>query len=223
MLAQSRFLVSLGMTVAMGIITAIEPQKRRNYRRSIFVDGEFLVGTHEDIVVALGLGVGQSFDEERLVEILRAEDMRKARESAFRLLGYRDRSKSEIRKRLVASEYPEDIVDEVIEQLSRSGLLDDEKFSRDWVNSRTAARPMGRKRLAWELRSKGVDAPTVEQALANLDEDAEYQLARSIAEKKLEKADRSDPNLRNKLGSFLARRGFGWEVVNRAIYELLQE
>ncbi|MHB9037725.1 MAG: regulatory protein RecX [Armatimonadota bacterium] len=207
----------------MGTITAIETQKKRGYRRSIFVDGKFLVGTHEDVVVALGLGVGQSFDEDRLVETLRAEDSRKARESAFRLLGYRDRSKSEIRKRLIGSDYPEDIVEEVIEQLSRGGLLDDEKFSRDWVNSRTAAKPMGRTRLAWELRSKGVDASTVDEALENLDEDAELELARSIVEKKLEKADRSDPNLKNKLGSFLRRRGFGWEVVNRVINDSLQE
>ncbi|MCE5313428.1 MAG: RecX family transcriptional regulator [Armatimonadota bacterium] len=207
----------------MGAITAIEAQKRRGYRRSIFVDGEFLVGVHEDVVIALGLGVGQSFDEDRLVEILRAEDLRKARESAYRLLGYRDRSKAEVRKRLIAKDYPEDIVEEVIEQLSGGGLLDDGKFSRDWVKSRTAAKPMGKTRLAWELRSKGVDASTVEEALEGLDEDTQLQLAISVAEKRLGKADRGDPNLKNRLSSLLRRRGFGWEVINKAIDELLQE
>ncbi|MEN6356530.1 MAG: regulatory protein RecX [Armatimonadota bacterium] len=207
----------------MGKITAIEPQKRRGYRRSIFVDGEFLVGTHEDIIVALGLGVGQSFDDDRLVEILKAEEIRKARESAFRLLGYRDRSVSEIRKRLIGSDFPEDTVEEVIKQLSGCGLLNDEKFSRGWVNSRTAAKPMGRTRLAWELRSKGIDASTVEEALDSLDEDAEFQLALSVAQKKIGKSDGFDPDSKKRLGSFLARRGFGWEVINRVFEELLHE
>lgn len=204
----------------MGKITAIEPQKKRGYRRSIFVDGEFLVGTHEDVVIELGLGVGQSFDEDRLVEIIKAEDVRKARESALRLLEYRDRSVVEIKRRLIRSEFPEDIVEEVISQLSDCGLLDDEKFSRGWVNSRTAAKPMGRSRLAWELRSKGVDQTTVEGALENLDEEAEFELALSIARKKINKKNSDDSNLKNRLGSFLARRGFSWEIVNRVIDEV---
>jgi regulatory protein len=207
----------------MGIITAIEQQKRHGYRRSIFVDGEFLIGTHEDIIVALGLGIGQSFDDDRLVEILKAEEIRKAKESAFRLLGYRDRSVSEIRKRLIGSDFHEDTVEEVIKQLSGCGLLNDDKFSKGWVNSRIAAKPMGRARLAWELRSKGVDASTVESALEGLDEEAEFGLALSVARKKVDKSDGFGPDSKKRLDSFLARRGFGWEVINRVFEELLHE
>ena len=185
------------------------------------MDGEFVAGVHEDVAAALNLGVGQSFDRDRLVELVKAETMRKARERALRLIGYRDRSKSEIRKRLVGSDFPEDIVEEVVDHLSRAGLLDDRKFSRDWVKSRTASKPMGRTRLAWELRSRGVDAPIVEQALEGLDQEAEYGLARSVAEARLRKMDRDDPSVRSKLGSFLRRRGFSWDVIERVLDEPL--
>ena len=181
------------------------------------MDGEFVAGVHEDVVATLNLGVGQSFDRSSLVDLLKAETARKARESALRLINYRDRSKSEIRKRLIGSEFPEDIVEEVIDQLSRAGLLDDEKFSRDWVKSRTAAKPMGRSRLAWELKSKGVDAPTVEGALDGLDDEAEFELARKVAEARLRKIDRDDPSLKDKLGSFLRRRGFSWDVIAKVL------
>ncbi len=206
----------------MSVITAIEAQKKRGTRRSIFVDGEFVAGVHEDVAAALNLGVGQSFDGGRLAELLRAETVRKARERALRLIGCRDRSKSEIRKRLVGSDFPEDIVEEVIDQLSRAGLLDDRKFSRDWVKSRTASKPMGRTRLAWELRSRGIDAPTVEQALEGLDQETEYGLARSLAEARLRRTDRDAPSVRNKLGSFLRRRGFSWDVIERVLDEALK-
>ena len=56
----------------MGRITAIEAQKRRGDRRSIFVDGEFVVGAHEEVVLTLGLSIGQRFDEEQLVGERRA-------------------------------------------------------------------------------------------------------------------------------------------------------
>ncbi len=204
----------------MGTITAIEAQKKRSNRRSIFVDGEFVAGAHEDVVIALGLSVGQAFDRDRLVELLRAETARKARESAIRLINYRDRSVSEVRRRLTGDDFPEEIVDQVIDQLSRAGLLNDQKFSRDWVKARSASKPMGKTRLAWELRSKGVDAPTVDEALEAVDPDTEYALAQSVAAQKLRKMDRSDPMLRNKLGAFLRRRGFDWDTITRVTDDL---
>lgn len=204
----------------MGMITAIEAQKKRGDRRSIFVDGAFVAGAHEEVIVALGLSVGQAFDTERLADVVRKETTRKARESALRLLGYRDRTESEIRKRLVGNDFPEDIVDEVIGHLLRAGLLDDGKFSRDWVKSRTLSKPMGRTRLAWELRAKGVEEPKVEEALDALDENAEYEMALSLARRKAEKSVVSDPSFRNKAASFLRRRGFGWDAITRALDEL---
>lgn len=201
----------------MGVITAIEVQSKRGDRRSIFVDGEFVAGAHEEVVAALNLKVGQSFDSERLAEVIRKETTRKALESALRLISYRDRAEAEIRRRLGGNDFPEDVVDEVVDRLSRMGLLDDEKFSRDWVKSRTVSKPMGRTRLAWELRAKGVDQLAVEQALEGLDENAECEMALSLVLKRAEKSDTSDPSFRDKTASFLRRRGFRWDAIARAL------
>lgn len=204
----------------MSTITAIQAQKKRGNRRSIFVDGRFVAGAHEQVVEALDLRVGQAFEPDRLVQILHAETARKAYDAALRLISYRDRSISELRSRLVGNDFPEDIVEKVVEQLREAGLLDDEKFSRDWVRSRSTSRPMGRTRLAWELRSKGVAAAVVDEAVSAIDEDTEYQLARSLIESKLQRAGRADSSLRGRLGSFLRRRGFGWDVITKVTEEL---
>lgn len=207
----------------MGVITAIEAQKRRGDRRSIFVDGDFVAGAHEEVILALGLRVGQTFDNERLTQVIKQETSRKALEKALRLLSYRDRTKSEIQKRLLGDDFPEDIVDDVIGRLLDMGYLDDRQFSRDWVKTRTIAKPMGRTRLAWELRAKGVDAPAVEEALEGLDENAEYELALSLAQKKAERSDAGDPSFRTRTASFLRRRGFGWSAIARALDEIAPE
>ena len=207
----------------MGVITAIEVQKKRGDRISIFVDGKFAVGAHEEAIAALNLRVGQTFDSERLAEVVNKETLRKARESALRLISYRDRTESEIRKRLVGNDFPEEIVDNVIDQLFRMGFLDDEKFSRDWVKMRTLSRPMGRTRLAWELKAKGVEQLKVEEALEHVDENAEYEMALSLVRKKAEKSDTSDPSFRNKTVSFLQRRGFVWDVITKALDEVCSQ
>jgi regulatory protein len=204
----------------MGEISAIEVQSKRGDRRSIFVDGEFVAGAHEDVVAALNLKVGQTFDSNRLAEVIWKETTRKALESALRLISYRDRAEAEIRRRLAGNDFPEEIVDEVVDQLSRMGFVDDEKFSRDWVKSRTVSKPMGRTRLAWELRARGVEPPVVEQALENIDENAEIELALSLVRKRAEKLDTSDPSFRDKTASFLRRRGFRWDAIARALDEV---
>jgi regulatory protein len=207
----------------MGLITAIEPQRNRGNRRSVFVDGEFVAGVHEDIVADLGLAVGQMADTQRLAELLRAETLRKARECALRLIGYRDRSMAEVKRKLAGSDFPEDVVLEVVEQLSSAELLDDDKFSRDWVRARTQAKPMGRTRLAAELRSRGVDKETIEKALSELDVSREQALARELALRRLGKMDRSDPAAVRKLSAFLVRRGFAWEIVGGIMESLRSE
>ncbi len=204
----------------MGEITAIEVQSRRADRRSIFVDGQFAVGAHQDVVATLNLRVGQRFEADQLAQVVGKETARKAMESALRLIGYRDRSEAEIRRRLSGNDFAEDVVDEVVVRLTNMGLLNDQTFSRNWVKSRTAAKPMGRRRLAWELQSKGVSADAIEQALDGLNEQTEEELALDLARNRATKSDVRDPKFRDKTASFLMRRGFNWNTIARVLDEI---
>lgn len=70
-------------------ITDIAPQERHKDRVSVFVDGKFALGVFADVAASLGLRIGQQITPERLGEIARAETVRKAKEDAVRLLGFR--------------------------------------------------------------------------------------------------------------------------------------
>jgi len=202
-------------------ITAIEQQSRRKNRRSIFVNGEFAFGVHEEVVAELGLRVGLEVREEDLGRTLRAESVRKAREDALMLLGYRQRSASEMAKRLAQKGNPPDIVEEVIAGLKRVGLMDDAVFSRQWVRNRLAQKPMGRRGLLWELRQKGVPDDLIEEALQEVGTDDESEVALDLARRKL-KPD-SDPSAeRNRLASLLRRRGFDWQTVSGVLNRLFE-
>jgi regulatory protein len=73
------------------------------------------------------------------------------------------------------------------------------------------------------MRQKGVSAPAIEQALANLEIDEEelaYQAALKQSRKlhHLEKID-----FRRKLSAFLARRGFGYETIAPVVERIWNE
>ncbi|MCK4261812.1 RecX family transcriptional regulator, partial [bacterium] len=113
-------------------ITAIERQKHRPRRRSLFIDGNFVCGVDEEIVLKLNLEVGQEVNQEEISRIIFKEETRKAKEYALNLLSFRPRSSKEVRDRLKRKDYDEKVIEEAVENLGRIGLLNDEEFARSW-------------------------------------------------------------------------------------------
>ena len=209
-------------TLEPHVITLIETQKRRGNRRSVYIDGEFFAGVDEEVIAVLGIKVGQKVDPEKLAEIVRTEELRKARESALMLLDYRARSRKEMETRLLQKGYPEDVVVAVIEQLERIGLMDDERFAADWVAGRLAHRPTGKSQMVWDLRRKGIAQEIVEQVIDQVDEEKELEMAMELARKKVG-ARSLDEESKRKLAGFLQRRGFRWEIISRVLDRLAPE
>lgn len=202
-------------------ISAIETQEKKANRRSIFVNGKFALGVDESVIASLGLHVGQQIGEEDLQKVVRAELIAKAKEKALRLLEYRPRSRMEIVHRLRRAGFAEDIVEETLKRLEDLGLIDDTQFSRMWVNHRLASKAMGKTRIKWELRQKGVPTEVAEEALSAVDAETEYQSAANVARRRWQKDGSSDERTRRRrLASFLRRQGFDWDVINKVLNEL---
>ena len=137
------------------------------------------------------------------------------RSRALRLLDSRARSRAELRGRLAENEeWPAVAIDEVLDDLTASKLLDDAHFAREWVRQRHAGRGKSRMVLDRELVEKGIPAHLREEALEQVSDADESAIARSLAEKKARTiktvpADWAarDKDLRRVVG-VLARRGF---------------
>jgi regulatory protein len=203
-------------------VTAIEAQRRAG-RVSVFLDGEFALGMHEEVAEALGLRTGQELGPEELQAMVRAETRRRAKENALRLLGFRARSRDELRRRLERKGYESVVIDDVLAELSSSQLLDDTQFTRAWVEARTTGRPMGRQRIAWELRQKGIDPETIGEALeARSSADAELGLAMTVGRQTVDRVRGLERQAaRRKLAAALQRRGFSWSVTSVVLERLL--
>lgn len=201
-------------------ITAIEPQKKNPNRLNIALDGEFAFGLSR--LAAAWLQVGQALDEEKIAALL-AQDVREvALQYALRLLGYRARSRQELRQNLEKHEIPAVVIEETLQRLTENGLLNDEAFARAWVENRSTFRPRGRRALKMELRQKGLPEDSIQSALeqAEGEETLALQAARKQA-RKLQQLERLE--FRNKLGSFLARRGFSYEVILPTVRQVWNE
>jgi regulatory protein len=90
------------------------------------------------------------------------------------------------------------------------GLVDDAGFAEQWVNSRRANAAKGKRALAAELRTKGVDDEVIAAALNGIDASSEYQRAAKLVQSRLrrETLDGDQAKVARRLAGMLARRGY---------------
>lgn len=203
----------------MATITALTPQKKNPQRMNVFVDGQFVCGLSE--VVAAKLKVGQVVTVEEIGRFQTQELFEQARQSAIRLLEYRPRSAAEIQRHLRQKGFDEPVVVQVIEQLQQVELINDESFANYWVEQRETFRPRSQLALRQELQQKGISQDVMQTVLSQVDETtAAYQ----AAHKQIHRwASLPAETFRLKVGGFLQRRGFGYDVIKQVTKELWQE
>ena len=124
-------------------ITSIERQAKRSDRYSVFLDGEFAFGIHEDVLIKSGIAKGDLLNETQIEQIIEKETRRKAKEKSFRLLSVRARSRKELVDRLKMAKFSQPVIDSVLEDLEKLNLINDSDFAKIYARSRMVTRPAG--------------------------------------------------------------------------------
>jgi regulatory protein len=134
-----------------------------------------------------------------------------ARGLCLRLLTVRARTRAELASQLAKRGYPNDVSTRVLDRLADVGLVDDVDFAEQWVHSRRVNAGKGKRALAAELHTKGVDKDVITSVLSDINPDAERDRAEELVRKKLRRENLSDDDLRlrRRLVAMLARRGYG--------------
>jgi regulatory protein len=206
-----------------GTITALELQEHNRERVNVFLDGAFAFGL--TLIEAARLRKGQYLTDSEIAALRARDGVEQAYDRAVKFLGQRPRSTGEIRHYLGDKQIDLAAIDEVIARLESQGYVDDLAFARYWVANRQQFRPRGARALRFELREKGLSPSAIDEALDGFDaDDAAYQAALDQARRFRGLDCRA---FREKLGSFLTRRGFDYdtarEVINRLIREFEEE
>ncbi|HYI25513.1 MAG TPA: RecX family transcriptional regulator [Thermomicrobiales bacterium] len=207
-------------TPSPGTITAIESQTRDPDRVSVFIDGSFAFGIARDVADQAAISQGDVLDIEAIRALLAQESRHRALSTALAYLAHRPRSEAEIRARLRRNSHDDETIDNVLERLRDWHYVDDEDFARRWVENRVVHRPRGTRALASELRSKGIDPDLISTAIddAGVNED---DGALALARNRARQLANLEPDVRNRrLTGYLARRGYGYDVIRRTLEAL---
>lgn len=203
-------------------ISQIEPQKKNKNRVNVYLDGKFGFGLSREVLLKYPLHEGDTIHEDLIRDVLISEEKAIAKGKALRFLSYRARSVAEVRKKLNQGGFTEQVIEPIIEDFLRVGLLNDEHFASLYVESRMSQKPMGRRLLKQELLFKGIQEDIVEHAIeSGYRELRDEEIARNLIRKRIMQYQNMESlKKKKKLTDFLQRRGFDWEVINTVIREL---
>lgn len=143
----------------------------------------------------------------------------KAKDYAYRLLTYCQRSSKEMTQRLEKKGYSPRIIRKTIEYLSEIDYLNDENFARAWIQNKMQAAPVGWPLLRYQLRQKGITQKLTDKLFSEYagryDEvDAAKKLAVS---RRRRYKDLAPIKIKRRLYGYLRRRGFSQEIILEAM------
>lgn len=206
-----------------GTITRLESQVHNDDRVSVYLDGEFAFGIHEDLVVKHSLQVGATLTPEGVRELERDEQYVDAKQAALDYLAYKPRTEEEVRRKLRQEDVPSPVIEDVIARLYKLEYLDDEAYAHDYAHNRFSSKKYGPVRIRRELTERGVDRRLADAAVDELFAEVDVTAAAWIhAEKRWPRlAGEDDPRRRRqKMYRYLRRRGFTSNTIRPILDEL---
>lgn len=136
---------------------------------------------------------------------------------AFRALGQRALSATELRTKLERRSEDPELVNEVLTRVQELGYQQDEQVAR----IETSRRGVGQFRVRQTLKRRGLDTELIDETIRNIDPDNEHDAAVELLTRRWASLNRKrDP--RASAYALLARRGFPGSVIWPAIREVAE-
>lgn len=205
-------------------ITAISAQVKNQDRVNVSVDGAYRFSLDIFQVSELGIKIGNDYTETELIELETESQFGKLYARALEYALMRPHSAKEVRdylwRKTRATTYKtrsgeikerdgisQSVADRVYERLVQKGYVNDENFARYWVENRNQTKGASQRKLAAELRAKGVESNIIQAAISETSRDEQGELEKVIVKKARHYPDQQ------KLIAYLMRQGFRYDDI----------
>ena len=190
----------------------------------MMVDGKYRFSLDIFQYADLGIKVGQEYSDDELTALEQESLFGKVYARALEYCLMRPHSAREVKDYLyrktrdtrtktgeVKKGISTEVTARVFDRLVEKGYIDDEKFTRYWVENRSLTKGASKRKLQAELRAKGVDGGTIDHFLSESERSDSSELQKIILKKQARYPDRQ------KFMQYLARQGFSYDDIVSAL------
>jgi len=198
-------------------VTGIEERKKS--MTALYIDGEYAVSVDTMTFLSTGKKVGSEITDDELYELIETSKYNRAKEKALYLIEYRNRTKKELYDKLVVL-FGENASERAIERLEELGLINDEKYAREYAEVLLERKGFSRQRAEFELMKKGIDKDMIEEILDELEPEPVEQI-RKLLQTKFARRLSNEKDLAKTVNSLKAM-GYRWSDINDAVESTIE-
>ena len=193
-------------------MTVVACHKVDNKRTKVCLDNDYSFVLYNSELRRFRISEGRDMEPSHISEINKILKNR-IRNRILYMLGNNDKTREDIKNRLIMSGYPEDITESVIEELVMYGYIDDERYVRNYIESVSLRK--SRREIINYLRNHNVDLHMAQRIIGETEMDESAAIIKNIAKKgyTLEEFVMLDYDKRNKIVQFLLRKGFSMDSI----------
>lgn len=194
-------------------VTRVEAVTKTKYK--VFLDEQFAFELYKGELSRYQIAEGAQISE-TIYEMIRQEViLKRIKLRALHLLNVSDRTEADLRSKLRQSHYPEDLIEEAVAYVKRFGYINDERYVQMYVLNRKEKK--SRREIYAALLQKGIPGEQIDAAFeACYNQEDALEAICTLLSKKGYRSD-MDENQKQKLYGYLARKGFGYEEIRRAM------
>ncbi|MEB3072630.1 regulatory protein RecX [Parvimonas sp. C2] len=169
------------------------------------------------------VSVDMDFSENEILEMKYFSDIERAKSRAINYISGKLKTKYEVRLKLKENDFAEDVIDEVLDILEKEEYLNDRVYCEIFIEDKKKLNGYGKNKIKSLLIQKGISKNIFEDFLDEFEYDEEFDNALKMGIKKLNLLSNEEDNFkkRQKIINYLAYRGFGFDVINDVLKEIL--
>ena len=186
----------------------------------IYIDGEYTLTLYDDFWYRSGYSEVDEISEHELAFLKEEAGFRSAYEKGVKYLSARAYSEKELYNKL-KMKFDEGSARRAIEKLSRMGYIDDEEFCRQYVKYLFETKKYDVRRISYELKNKGIDPETADNALKILDNEPIQRIIDMLRTKYAKNLETEKE--RKRLVNRFIRMGYSYRDIREAFSELSVE
>lgn len=189
-------------------------KKLRNGKYEITLEDNSKLELYEDVILKYRLLLTKEIENNKK-EILEFNQECDTYNTGLKYLKNRARSKKEILDNLIKKEYPQEFVEKAITKLEQQGYINDEIYSKSFLNNKLITTSNGPYKIKQEMFKKGIDKDIIEKTLEEYTSDIQKEKINKIVTRMI-KANRNKGNilLKKKIYINLINDGFEKGIIN---------
>lgn len=169
------------------------------------------------------VSVDMYFSEDEILEMKYFSDIERAKSRAINYISGKLKTKYEVRLKLKENGFAEDVIDEVLDILEKEEYLNDKVYCEIFIEDKKKLNGYGKNKIKSLLIQKGISKNIFGDFLNEFEYDEEFDNALKMGIKKLELLSNEEDNFKKKqkIINYLTYRGFGFDVINDVLKEIL--